>query len=225
MRTPRVLFLSALAVIALAAPTLRAQNGNGAPNGAHYNLNLIGVTNPKTQPLTNSDRHTIFVGLGKNGAKAVTNIYLVPGPFDVCDGNGFDTATDCNGNPINGSGMGAVFQLPCNTDPTVTVPCSSGMSYDIFIRALGKPTGLQSTITTCATEPDGAVVCSTSNNVTLSRTKGKQSFTDVTDALTTLVDTANGNTYALFTGDFINFFWQYDNNGLKLAQVRFYLGS
>src|SRR5262244_4423063 len=41
-----------------------AQTGNGAPNGPHYNLNIIGVSNAKTQPLTGGDRHTIFVGLG-----------------------------------------------------------------------------------------------------------------------------------------------------------------
>src|SRR5207248_7961646 len=27
-------------------------------NGPHYNLNIIGVENPKTAPMTGSDRHT-----------------------------------------------------------------------------------------------------------------------------------------------------------------------
>jgi hypothetical protein len=36
-----------LATLALAQPAF-PQNGNGAPNGAHYNLNIIGVKNPKT---------------------------------------------------------------------------------------------------------------------------------------------------------------------------------
>jgi len=38
-------------------------------NGAHYNLNLIGVTNGKSAPLTGSDRHTIFVPLYTNGKR------------------------------------------------------------------------------------------------------------------------------------------------------------
>ena len=55
-------------------------------------------------------------------------------------------------------------------------------------------------------------------------------FKDVTKELTslvvcvvdpvTLVETCTR--YALFDDDFIDFFWQYDNFGLKLAQLRFY---
>ncbi len=48
-----------LGAAALSIPGL-AQTGNGAPKGAHFELNIIGVSNPKTQPLTNSDRHTIL---------------------------------------------------------------------------------------------------------------------------------------------------------------------
>jgi len=49
----------AAAVLAMAAMPLLAQNGNGngAPNGAHYELGIIGVSDPKTQPLTGSNRH------------------------------------------------------------------------------------------------------------------------------------------------------------------------
>ncbi|HET9794761.1 MAG TPA: hypothetical protein VFS34_09885 [Thermoanaerobaculia bacterium] len=36
-----------------------ATTGNGAPSGAHYNLNIIGVENPKTDPMTGGDGHTI----------------------------------------------------------------------------------------------------------------------------------------------------------------------
>jgi hypothetical protein len=96
-------------------------NGNGAPSGAHYNLNIIGVENPKNSTMTNSNRHTIFVPLkttGK-GVKSVkagydgdedfkvpdmeihTQIWLMPGEdFRVCDGNGFDLAYGCDDNPL-----------------------------------------------------------------------------------------------------------------------------
>jgi len=37
--------------------------GNGMPNGAHYNLNIIGVENPKNSTMTGSNRHTIFMPL------------------------------------------------------------------------------------------------------------------------------------------------------------------
>ncbi len=74
------------ALLAVAASPVLAQTGNGAPNGAHYELGIIGVSDPKTQPLTGSDRHTIFVGLGANkeGGDVITNIYLTQGPFAVC---------------------------------------------------------------------------------------------------------------------------------------------
>src|SRR6266446_25062 len=49
-------------------------------NGPHYNLNIIGVENPKTAPMTGSDRHTIFVALGKKSPVA-SNIYLIPALF------------------------------------------------------------------------------------------------------------------------------------------------
>ena len=48
--------------------------------GPHYNLNIIGVENPKTAPMTDSERHTIFVGLGRKSS-VTSNIYLVPGPL------------------------------------------------------------------------------------------------------------------------------------------------
>src|SRR5204862_6802429 len=78
-------------------------------NGPHYNLNIIGVENPKTAPMPGSDRHTIFVGLGKKSSVA-SNIYLIPGPLDVCDGTASDAAHSCTGDVI--AIHGAVCQLP-----------------------------------------------------------------------------------------------------------------
>jgi hypothetical protein len=96
----------------LAAP-LGAQDINTYLSGPHYNLNIIGVQN-KTAELTSSNRHTIFVGLGSKNSAVITNIWLSPGPeFRVCDGNGLDTAYDCDGAAFKP--QGATFQLPCNT--------------------------------------------------------------------------------------------------------------
>ena len=52
--------------LAVAVPAV-GQTGNGAPSGPHYNLNIIGVEKAKEAPLTGSERHTIFVALGKGG--------------------------------------------------------------------------------------------------------------------------------------------------------------
>jgi len=227
---------SAVLSAALASSPGLAQNGNGITTvGPHYNLNIIGVTNGKNAPLTGSDRHTIFVPLytnGKNGPDTDpvpgADIWLTQGPFTVCDGNAFDAAYDCNGTQI--AKQGAVFQLPCNTNITTAagttlVPCTTGAtaSYNVWARVVGTPGG-SSTLTTCATEPiTGVLVCSTKKAVLVRMKPNK--FTNVTDALTSLVDANTLQTVALFQGGFLNFFWDYDNNGNKLLQLRFYLNQ
>ena len=213
------LFLAA-ATLAMAASSLPAQTGNGAPSGAHFELGIIGVSNPKTQPLTGGNRHTIFVGLGsaKKGISVITPIYLTQGAFAVCDGNGFLPAVDCNGNPVPGAGNGAVFQLPCDTLTNTCLSGATSQAYTIWARALGKPGG-NARVTTCGTDLWGSVICSTANEVFVRRS-GQQKFKDVTTTLTTINTTLG--TISLFTTGFQNFFWQYDNFGLKLLQVRFY---
>jgi hypothetical protein len=195
-------------------------------SGPHYNLNIIGVENPKNSGMTGSDRHTIFVALGKSGA-TTSRIYLAPGPFQVCDGNAFDPAYACDGSQI--AAQGAVFQLPCDTATVTDTGCPAGVSsasYQIWARALGGPGG-QAIITTCATDDTGAEICSTENTV-LVRSKGKSTFTNVTKSLTSLnacFDVGGVVTcedVSLFDPDLVDFFWQYQNAGLRLAQLRFY---
>ena len=251
-------WILALLVTAIASPALAQGGGNGAPSGAHYNLNIIGVENPKKADMTGSNRHTIFVDLGKNGGVS-SRIYLVPGAeFKVCDGNAFDAATDCQGNQIQS--LGAVFQLPCNLNltggtvdhdgdpgtpelPVELLPCDPDdlvpdLAYEVWARALGKPGG-GATMTTCATEVGdtdqdgiaGEEICSL-ENVMFFRSKGKQTFQNVTQELTSLVacfDTDPTDTvvlecfrYALFREEFEDWFWNYYNTGLRLAQLRFY---
>src|SRR3989442_6241069 len=209
--------------LGLAAPALA---GGINLNGPHYNLNIIGVENPKTTTLTVGDRHTIFVGLGKKST-ATTSIYLTPGPFTVCDGNGFDAAYACTGSQI--AQQGAVFQLPCNTATPTDTGCASGTamsSYQIWARALGTPGG-STTVTTCATDDTGALICSTDNAV-LSRSRGKSTFFNVTTALTSIdacFDIGGILTcevVSLFDPNLTDFFWQYSNTGLRLLQLRFY---
>lgn len=246
-------FILAALVLAVAAPAY-AQTGNGAPSGGHYTLNIIGVENPKTATLTGSNRHTIFVALGKN-SQVTSRIYLMPSDaFRVCDGNAFDPAIACDGSVI--AQQGAVFELPYNTnltagtdpdgEPSTLLPCDVDdpqLAYEVWLRELGQPGGGM-TMQTCATEVgdqdgdgvSGETLCSTENVVTL-RDPGKEVFKNVTQQLTSLnvcFDTNADPTitdidcfrYALFRDEFEDWHWQYDNRGLRLAQIRFYpLGS
>jgi hypothetical protein len=220
----------ALALVgASSAPLFAAGVGNQCD--VFFKMNIIGVKNPKTAPMTNTSRKTIFVALGANGVPAKSTIYLTQGPFSVCDGNSWDQAHRCDGTNL-GSLTGSVFRLPCNLNlPTAPDPlfaCDGGETacYDIYFRALGKPGG-KVTITTCGLLPDGTKVCSSENTGLISRVNGKPTFTKVTNALTSLVgctdvgDSSTCGRYALFRDEFEQFLWEYDNQGLKNGMVVF----
>jgi hypothetical protein len=203
------------AILAVATSVLAsvaaAQNGNGAPSGTHYSLNIIGVSHEKNVQPDWASGNVIFVALGtKNGDAVTTKILLsqsADGSFEVLDKNGTDGE--------------ASFSLPAPG------------SYTVWARALGTPGG-HAKMTTCATDSlltSLGTICSTQNEVFV-RGTGKSSFRNVTSALTTIVldpvaDSAvvaacGSITVDLFASCLQGFFWQYDNNGLRLLQVRFY---
>lgn len=172
--------------------------GNGAPNGPHYNLNIIGVPKGKTADMTNSDGHTIFVSLDGN-----TKILLSPGDFQVLDRNGTDGS--------------ASFQLP-NPDSAN----SGTTTYSVYARALGKPGGTAFS-TTCASDSLGTVYCSIDTAVFV-RSKGKNSFTNVSKELLYIYANINGTItrIPLFDSSLQDYYWSYTNTGLRLLQLRFY---
>jgi len=232
------LILSVVGLLGLAL-TVPALGGGINLSGPHYNLNIIGVENPKNSTLTDSNRHTIFVPLN-NKAETPTNIWLTPGPFTVCDGNGFTQAYDCSGAPISGK-IGAVFQLPCNTNIATPdgctdaagnpLPPSEVLNYTVWLRALGAPGG-NATMTLCAVDPTDPTVtlCNTGGWVQPLVAHSKKTFTNVTSSLTVLHgvcfnDGGVLNTcedVSLFSDGLVDFSWQYQNTGLRLAQIRFY---
>jgi hypothetical protein len=176
--------------------------GNGAPSGAHYNLNIIGTTD-KSADMTGNDGHRIFVPLYGS-----TKILLSESPdysFQVLDANGTDGP--------------AAFQLP-NPDPD-----NDGTTkYSVWARALGKPGG-SSTTTTCAYDEYGELYCSIYSMV-LVREKGKQTFDNVSQELLYVYADIDGDgdidRVPLFDDALQDYFWGYDNRGLRIAQLRFY---
>jgi hypothetical protein len=200
----------AAALTVTASLEVRSQTGNGAPSGPHFNLNIIGVSHDKNPNMNGGSGNVIFVGLGTSSDAVTTKILLsqaADGVFEVLDKNGTDGQ--------------ASFALP--------VPGT----YTVWARALGTPGG-QAKMATCATFIDpttGAptLLCSTENEVFV-RGTGKSNFRNVTSALTTITlvpgsaaELACGTpTVSLFATCLQDFLWQYDNNGLKLLQIRFY---
>jgi hypothetical protein len=185
-----------------AASNTTSTTGNGAPSGAHYNLNIIGKAAGKCDNLTNTTGgQRIFVPL-----TGTSKILLSQGSFDVLDYCGLDGS--------------ASFQLP-SPDPTNT----GYTTYSVYAKALGKPGG-KSTTTPCATDPTtGETFCSTYSSVAV-RTKGGSSFTNVSKLLLYVYADIDGDgtveRYPLFDQALENYYWQYDNNGLKVLQLRFY---
>ncbi len=200
MKRVAILLALALVVSLFGASVAAAGGGNGTPSGAHYNLNIIGVPKDKSADMDGNNGHRIFVPLSGS-----TKILLSMGGFQVLDANGTDGS--------------AAFQLP-NPDPD-----NDGVTeYSVWARALGKPGG-SSTTTTCAYDEYGQLWCSVYSMV-LVREKGKSWFDNVSrELLYIYVDMDGDGTverYNLFNLALEDYFWQYDNSGLKLAQLRFY---
>lgn len=206
-------------VFAPAAMAGNNGNGNGAPSGAHYNLNLIGKDKTDILPNDANNGHRIFVNL-----KGKSKINLQEGDFAVIDAD----ATDGKG----------IFQLPKPENTVVTDPVTGEVTsfepgaYTVWIRAVGTPGG-SGTLETCATDPDliaadataDGYVCS-EYNVILARDKGKQTFGDVTQELTTVTyyDSLLDKyiTVDIFDEQLEGYLWEFNNNGLKVVQLRFY---
>jgi hypothetical protein len=197
----KVLVLMAVAVLILCA-TAFAGRGNDMPSGPHYNLNIIGVPKDKTADMDGSHGHRIFVKLdGKS------KIWLEEGDvFRVLDGN----ATDADGGR---------FQLP-DPDPDDDLV----LAYSVYARALGKPGG-QATITTCGYDEEDVEWCSTESAIMV-RDRGKPVTVNVSKELLTIYidldEDGNLERYGLFDEELHDYFWDYDNNGCKLVQLRFY---
>jgi hypothetical protein len=155
------------------------------------------------------------------------------GDFGVIDANGTD-------------GDGAIFGLP---DPCVGTSSTDGCTPTYAIWARAKAGSGSVTITTCADETgtgfDGTddVWCG-SNGITLSKQTANKAI-DVSTSLLFMTITVNDltdpqlaacidpdgdstdllpDTYNVYLFDrcFENYFWNYDNNGLKVLELRFF---
>lgn len=179
--------------------------GTGALSGTHYNLNIIGVPKAKTASLTDSSGHRIFIPL-----EGKCKINLSMGAFQVLDGN-------CTDGP-------ATLQLP-NPNPE-----NDGATiYSVWARVLGKP-DRQSAVNTCATYTNSETgivedYCSIYSVISV-REKGKASFADVSKQLlyvyADLDDDGEIERYPLFDSALEDYYWSYDNQGMKIMQLRFY---
>ena len=212
---------SCLAILlgtAIAAPAF-AQVGKGL-SGPHYNLNIIGVPKDKKVDMNNSDRHTIFVPLQSGGdvGRQVKIFYQGGSEFQVLDGNCTDG--EC----------------------TIEVPSQalSDLCYKVYSIALGKPNRGAIVNAECAFADDlvGGGTCTDAllmGSFQVDRLKKKPERRDISDIFraTGCLDldqsgTCNtgdlqfSNVWIFNVPSLLSYFWNYDNNGLRLMQLRFY---
>src|SRR4030042_3061284 len=201
-----VVAMAAVVTLTLGASAVMAgrdETGNGAPSGSHYNLNLIGVPKDKTADMTGSNGHVIFVKL-EGGTRILLQESQSVGEYAVLDANGTDGT--------------ATFMLP-NPD----ADNDGNTVYSVYARFLGKPTTESGSITPGCTIVGGEEVLSV-EYVTVDRVKGQSRFDNVSRELLYVwydID-ADGDIdrVPLFDDRGEDYFWQYDNNGCKLVQLR-----
>jgi hypothetical protein len=207
MRTRLSIVIGLLIIVGFCFPAVSAVSPFQV-NGAHYNLNIIGVkTSDQIKEVGDSMGHTMFVKL--SGKTKIIMTQDEGGVFQVVDRNGLDGQTQFNIAPGH---------------------------YNVYARALGKPNGaahIQANGTF-----DDAVTGETLKMlgyVDISRSTGKPQnlninnlfYVDVT-ICTTMLDgvcteeTTYTDTWVFDIPELLEYYWDYDNANLKLLQIRFY---
>jgi hypothetical protein len=184
-------------------------------NGKHYNLNIIGVPKNKTAPMDDSNRHTIFVPVDSRGSvsRQVTIEFMRnpddPTQFRVKDGNACDDDY-------------ALIYVPYET--------MGDLSYNVYAIALGKPGGNAASVVASVTFAGDTTGTLDMGSFTLKRDKKNPTVLDISNifrASGTIVygdgDTQTFNNVWVFNiPDLLQYLWDYDANGLRHMQVRFY---
>jgi hypothetical protein len=211
------LVLAAAAMVAFASGAAMAakkrDSGNGAPSGSHFTLNLVGVDAGKSRN-KGSGGSVMFVDLV---GKVTIDLCNTDGGNDGCgEYNGF-VVIDGDATSTSGDGYG-LFGLPTPGD------ADGDSEYSLFIRGHGK-SGTSADITVCG-DPDTVTssdeFCDTGATVTVDGGSAGKKFQNVTSKLLYIYSGDSGKRVPLFDDDYEDYYWEYDNNGLRVTQMRFY---
>ena len=210
MKTRLSIILGLLIVAAFIIPGASAVSPFQV-QGSHYNLNIIGTKSYDEtlgKEVGDSMGHTLFVKL--NGKSRITMTQAIDGVFRVTDRNG------CDG------------QAAFNIAPG---------HYNVYARALGTPNGkVNVSAWGNFTDLETGYQLINLGYVNLARESGKPQSVNINSlfyvdaSLCTAVDefgacteTTSYNDYWVFDiAELFDYWWDYDNNGLKNLQVRFY---
>ncbi len=189
--------------------------GNGFPSGPHYNLNII-AKKPNWQFNASEDgNNTIFVRLDNK-----SQIIMTPSKHEEFK------VTDPDAVHKEKGKYDAEFEIPWNQ--SLRYP-----AYDVYVRARGKPGGHVNISAGVINLTDNTTWLTLGTVPMLSHTKGKGKPKPGTQCINDIfyvpVTNESGNTsiYWIFDHpeydpELFEYFWNYDNHGCKLLQVRFY---
>lgn len=237
----RIVSISVLAIaIGLFSFNAMAQNANPCPGDKEYQVNIIGVPKDKTADMTGNKGHRIFVPLNKSeDVDRKVKIYMTgdtdPNEDGLQCGNNFQVL-DANATD--------------DDEATLLVPCEPievgdpGICFDVFATGLGGPGGSADVDVVCEFDEtciDCDIVegtCDMGNvDFDIVRGNGKPVTEDITGVFRAngcidafVDDTLCGddpldiifrNVWIFNVEQLLYYYWDYDNNGLKLMQVRF----
>lgn len=230
--------LAVAAVVVLCSTPALAQNGNPCPGDKEYQFNIIG-SKIKNPPMDNNNGHRIFVLL-----KGTSQIYMTgdtdPNTTGLQCGNNFDVL-DANGTDNDG----ATILVPC--DPLDAENLDPNVCFDVYATPLGKPGAPGATVDVVCDFDDTCLMCdiddpnnegdtcATGNiDFSLVRNNGKpvqQNITNVFRASGCIDlndndacdagDISFNNEWIFNIEQLLYYYWDYTNDGLRLAQIRF----
>jgi hypothetical protein len=236
--------LIAMMVLSVGIAFAGDYTGNGSPNAKKmYSLNIIGVEKNKDADMTGDNGHRIFVPLDRktkillkegedfmvldaNGTKGDAEFQL-PNPgldlYEVGDTNGKDTISDYS-----------VFVRPLGTPGGWATITTCAELVDSTFGEFLLPKNVIGTLNRMCDENAQASIEQVGSDITF-REKGKSTFQNVTAELLTIVfkvevdlnsdgvvDEIVSLRVPIFDSSLQGEYWEYDNNGLKILQVRFY---
>ncbi len=223
---------------ALVAAVALAQNNNQCPGEKEYQVNIIGVPKAKNPDMTNNNGHRIFVWL--NG---VSKVYMTgdtdPSADGLQCGNNFYVAD------ANGTDGEAKLVVPCT--PVNAGSTDPGVCYDVWATPLGTPGGKAEVDVVCTF--DDTVVADLvegscedvplgSFDFDLVRNGGKPVQKDITNYMRASGcfdanesgtcdpgEKSFSNIWIFNLEALIEYFWEYDNQGLRVSMIRFCEGT
>ena len=208
--------LLSLMLVGGSASANNSTTGNGAPSGPHFDLNIHGTNGPADLS-TGSNGHDIFVPLATAGTDSTTS--------EDCDDIQLSSGTTfavVNPDCWTGVAKYPEFQLPPPCASTTATSCTT--AYTVWMRAL-TPKG-STTMQTCYTDTTLTTYCATGAQIVfLNKKTSAGDFTDVTQALLFYCSASSNKLQPIFSPSNFTYCWDYDNNGLKHAQLRFYQTS